>query len=223
MSSPSGVRSSRVLQLEGDDRCPASETGNGCRLGRCPGRHVGEPYVPDLARGYQVIEGAKGLVHRRYRVEVVQPVDVDVVGLQAAQRILQLLDDGLAAGAAPIRVTAIEIPEELGAEHDPVTQARTAGQVLADDYLGMAVGVHVGRVDRVAAPVKISGQDRFGLPRAAPPAQVLAEGHRPERERAETKTTAAERQVRGQRHETPLNKGDLGCFHSIRNRLSPLD
>lgn len=127
-----------------------------------------------------------------------QPADVDVVGPQPAQRVLQLLDDRLAAGAAAVRIAGTEVPEELGAEHDLVADARPAGKVVADDDLGVAVGVDVGRVHRVATLIQVGRQDLRRLLRAGTPAEILTERHRAERERADAQAAAAERHIGSQ-------------------------
>ena len=186
----------RVLQLERGDRGPAAELGDGGGLGDLPGGQVGQADVPDLARGDQVVQGAQGFLDRGHRVVVVQPVQVHVVGLQPPQRVLQLLDDALAPGAAAVRVTGIQVAEELGPEHHPVPPVRVRAEVVPDDLFRVPAGVDVGRVDRVAAPVQVRGQDVGRLRRAGAPAVVVAEGHRAQRERAHPQARPAQGHVR---------------------------
>jgi hypothetical protein len=72
-------------------------------------------------------------------------IQVDVVGLQPPQRVFDLGDDPPARCAPPVRSLSHGIGE-LGREHDVVPAAL---QRLADDLLGLAEGIHVGRVDQV--------------------------------------------------------------------------
>ena len=102
-----------------------------------------------------------------------QPVEVDVVGLQAAQRLLELGDERLAAGAAAVGVSGMEVAEELGAEHDTLAQPGPRGEEAAEDLLGVPVGVDVRGVDDVAAAVEIPGENRLGGLGVSAPAPVL--------------------------------------------------
>src|SRR5580704_14612959 len=52
------------------------------------------------------------------------------------------------------------------------------GEEVADDLLGVSVGVDVGGVDDVAAAVEILSENCLGSLGASAPAPVLAEGHR---------------------------------------------
>lgn len=200
INSPPRCARAGVLQLQRDDRRPPAETRDGGRLGSSPRRHVGESDVTDLPVADQVIQCAERLLDRRGRVEIVQPVDVDVVGLQTPQRVLQLLHDRLPAGSAAVWVVLVQVAEELRPDHDPVAQRGPAREVVADDLLGVAVGVDVGGVDRVAAPAQIGSQDVRGLLWAAAPTVILTEGHRAQREGADAQTRAAERDVGIERH-----------------------
>jgi AraC-like DNA-binding protein len=102
----------RVLELQGSDGRPATEVGDRLGLGGHPRRDIGQADVADLAGGDEVIERAQRLLDQGTAVPVVQPVESDVVGLQAAPRLLQLGDERLAAGAAAIRVSGMEVAEE---------------------------------------------------------------------------------------------------------------
>jgi hypothetical protein len=71
----------------------------------------------------------------------------------------------------------VEVGEELGADHDPVAQTRSGLEEVADDLLGVTVGVDVGRVDEVAAAFEVVREQRLGVRRGHAPAAVLAERH----------------------------------------------
>jgi hypothetical protein len=177
-----------------------------------PRRHVREADVADLAGGDQIVERSQCLVDRGAAIPAMQPVEVDVVGLQPPQRLLKLGDERLAAGAAPVRVAGVEVGEELRAERDAFAPAGLGGEELADDLLGVAVGVDVGGVDDVAAAVEVLGEHRLGGLGARAPAVVLAEGHGAQRERADAQARAAERDVGVEEVMAPRHHGGLtGC------------
>ena len=114
----------RVLQLEGGDRRPAAQPGDGLRLAGHPRGYVGEPEVADLAVADEVIEYSQRFLQRREAVPVVQPQQVEVVGLQAPHRLLDLSDHGFATGVAAVGVADVQVPAELRPEHEAVPAPR---------------------------------------------------------------------------------------------------
>ena len=115
-------------------------------------------------------------------------VEVDPVGLQAAQAVLDGLDDPAARVAPVVRVVA-HLAVHLAGEHDPVALA--AGEGLADDLLRLALRVHVGGVDEVDPRVErpVDDPDRLVVVGVAP----RAEHHRPEAHRSHLHSGPAER------------------------------
>ena len=82
-----------VLHLGGDGCLQTAVVGDPQGLGDLPGGMVGQADVADLALPDQIVVGRQGLLQRRVRVGIVGVVEVDVVGLQAAQARLDLTDD----------------------------------------------------------------------------------------------------------------------------------
>ena len=76
-------------------------------------------------------------------------VQVDVVGAEAAQAVLDLLHDPPPRGPSLVGVVTHGC-HELGSQHHTVAPALEG---LADDLLGLAERVHVGGVDEVDARV----------------------------------------------------------------------
>ena len=111
------------------------------------------------------------------RIEAVDLVEVDPVGVQPPQRVLDRADDPAARVAPLVRVLAHRVVE-LGREDDVVAPA--AGERLADDLLGLALPVDVGGVDEVDAGVerRVDDADRLVVVGVAP----RAEHHRAEAE-----------------------------------------
>jgi hypothetical protein len=56
---------------------------NGLRFRDLPGRKIRKADVADLARGHEVVEPAQRFLDRRAAIPDMQPVDVDIVGLEA--------------------------------------------------------------------------------------------------------------------------------------------
>jgi hypothetical protein len=138
--------------------------------------------VAELAGADEVGERAEGLVEVDGRVPAVDLVEVEVVGAEAAQRVLDRDHDPAAGAAAVVRVV-VEGHEELRREHDVVA---ASGEGLADDDLGLALGVDVGGVDEVDPGVQrpVDGLDAFVVVLGAP----LAEHHGAEAQLADTWT-----------------------------------
>jgi hypothetical protein len=103
-------------------------------------------------------------------------VEVDPVGAEPPQRVLDRPDDPAPRAAAAVRVLAHR-HEELGREHDVVAPAL---ERLADDLLRLAGGVDVGGVDEVDAGAEraVDDADRVIVIGVAPG----AEHHRAEAE-----------------------------------------
>ena len=89
------------------------------------GPPFGDAHVEHLALADQVVEGAQGLLQRGLVVVAVRLVQVDVVGLQPAQRAVRGLHDVLAGQAAVVGARPGR-PEDLGADLDATRGARRA-------------------------------------------------------------------------------------------------
>ena len=104
------------------------------RLGDLPGREVAHRRVADLALRDQVVQGAERVLDGRVLVEVVQEIEVQVVGAQPLQAPLHLVHDG--GPGVPPRQRALPHREvDLGGQDDLVA---LAGDQLAQDPLRVA-------------------------------------------------------------------------------------
>ncbi len=106
-----------------------------------------------------------------------QPVQIDVVGLQTPKRVFTLPNDSFAARAACIGITRIQVAAELGGEHQPVAPRFVAPNVIANDLFRVALGVKVGGVEEVAAEFGVTVDDLLRLFDARAPAEIFAESH----------------------------------------------
>lgn len=121
------------------------------RLGAChvPGRHVREPEVTDFSFAHEVVQCGDDFFNWSDRIPGMQPIKVDVVGLQPAQGAVQRAVNILAPISAGVRVSGFGIERKLCCQYDAVTQI-ALGEKLADHLLAFAAGVSVGGVDEVS-------------------------------------------------------------------------
>ena len=104
-----------------------------------------------------VVEGLESLLDGGVRVPAVDLVEVDVVGAEAAEAVVDLGHDGLARQAHGVAALAHRAPE-LGGDDDLVAVGHV-GQGPPDDLLAGAVGVDVGGVEEVDAGVEGLGDE----------------------------------------------------------------
>ena len=139
------------------------------------------PDVAHLAGADQVVERAQRLVDRHGRLRAVDLVEVDIVGLQAAQRGLALGDDVAAIVAGGQDVVVVHAAVYLGRQHDPVALA-VALERLADDLLAAATIVDVGRIQKVdprssaRSMMAIDSSSGVGTPKFIQPRQSMLTG-----------------------------------------------
>jgi hypothetical protein len=181
-----GSRQDRVRRLLGDRTYVPALARDVLRLDELRGQERRGPDVADLPGVHEVAERSQGLVDVGVGLGPVHLVEVDPLGLQPAQAVLDLLDDPAARVAEPVDVVS-HAPVELRGQDDVVA---TPAQGLADDDLGLAVRVHVGGVDQVDAGVEraLDDADALGVVGVA----VAPEHHRAERQRADLEAGAAE-------------------------------
>lgn len=173
-----GAAQQGVFDLDGGHLRPAPQFRDGRHAGYRPGGGVRQPDATDLPGSDQVVRGRERLVQRGVPIPVVLPVQVDVVGAQAAQRALDLLHDRFAAGTAAVRVAGEHATRESGRDHQPVAQSSVLVLVRADGLLGAASVVDVGGVDEVAAGSEVAVQEGGGRLVVGAPVGV-AEGQSP--------------------------------------------
>ena len=150
------------------------------RLDDLAARERGGADVADLALVHEVAERRQRLLDVGARIGAVDLVEVDPVGAQPPQRVLDRAHDPAARAALLVGVLAHRAVE-LGGEDDVVAPA--AGERLADDLLGLALPVDVGGVDEVDPGVerRVDDPDRLVVIGVAP----RAEHHRAEAELAD--------------------------------------
>src|SRR5258705_1607444 len=174
---------------------------------------VGDADVADLAGAHQVLERRHRFLDRRVHVPVVQPIEIDVVGLEAAQRILAGRDNVLAARSTAVGVSRIEVAAELRRDDEAVAPGGVASEMIADDLLGVAFRVEVRGVDEVAAKLDEAVDDSLRLLDAGTPAEIFPEGHPAKANRAEAEAGAPERHIVVERH--TYSRSELLCLQDM--------
>ena len=145
---PSGEH--RVRRLLGAEAKQAAAIGHVLGFDDLLGGKRRAPERPDLALVHEVGERGQRLLDVSMRVGPVHLVQVDPVGPQPAQAVLDGRLQPPPRVAAAVRSVA-HLKVALGGEHD---LGPPPAQRLPDDRLGLAVGVHVGRVDEVDPAVE---------------------------------------------------------------------
>ena len=166
-------------------------------LGELPGVHRGRAEVADLAGLDQVVQGLQGLLQRCRVVIAVNLVEVDVVGAEPPQAVVDLGHDRLAGQAPPVRPRPHRVAQ-LGGNHD-VVAVREVTERAAEDLLAGAVRVQVGGVEEVDASLEGMLDERaagFLVQRPDRVAAVgIAVGHRADGDRGHVQAGSAKLDV----------------------------
>ena len=126
---------------------PAVEPRDVDRLGELPGMHRGGADIAGLAGLHHVMQRLQRFLDRRRVVEAVDLVEIDIIGAEPAQAVVDLVEDRLARQAGAVRAGAHAV-EHLGGEHDVLAP----GEILdgaADDLLRGAVRIDIGGIEEI--------------------------------------------------------------------------
>lgn len=108
-----------VVVLHGNKTAPAIELLQVQGLGELPGVHGRSAEIAHLAGLHQVVQRLQGFLPRSGVVIAMDLVQVDVVGAQALERMVDFLHDRLARQAAAVRAQAHGVAQ-LGRDDDRV-------------------------------------------------------------------------------------------------------
>jgi hypothetical protein len=153
------------------------------------GRERRRSEVAHLALPHEIGQRRQRVVEIGVRVRTVHLVEVDVVGAQPAEAVLDGPDDPPAGVALLVGVLA-HGPVELGGEHYVVAPT---GEGLPDDLLGLTGRVDVRGVDEVDAGIEGPVDDADAL--LAGTIADAAEHHGAEAQRADLDPGGAERAI----------------------------
>ena len=207
------ARDERIFELHRDRPGHTPLDGDRRGLHRQPRRHVGQAVIADLAGTHEVAKRLDDLLDGGHAVPDVHPVQVDVVGAQPLERGIERAVDVLGASPACVRVATADLGRrqrarravegELGGKDDLIARA-AVGDEPADQRLALAAGIDVGGVDEIAAGITIGIEDRPRCRLVRAPF-AMTEGHRPQGERTDDETGAAERAEVGEGHDVMLS------------------
>jgi hypothetical protein len=181
------AREQAVGRLLADEALEPALARRPLRLDDLRRRERGGADVADLALVDEVRQRAQRLLDVGVRLGTMDLVEVDPVGLEPPQGVLDLADDPAPRVAELVGVVAHRAVH-LGREHDVVA---APGERLADDLLRLAARVDVGGVDEVDPGVEgaVDDLDALVVVRVAP----APEHHRAEAQRGHLDAGAGER------------------------------
>jgi hypothetical protein len=114
-----------------------------------------------------------------------QPVEVDIVTLQTAQRAMQGSIDVFAAISASIGIASFRIEGEFRGQNHTIAKC-PLGNKLSHQFFAFASGVSVGRIDEIAALLDVAIEQTSGDTLLGSPPPLGAKGHGAEREGTNT-------------------------------------
>ncbi len=131
----------------------------------------------------EIRQSPEALFDGRGRIETVQLVQIEVIQLHAGEACSGAVHDVGPRRAALIGLRT-DLTEDFGRDDDFIARYAQILQALARDPFGIAVRIHVGRVDEVDPGFEGTSEQGVGfglLDRAdAAPDSAAAEGHRTE-------------------------------------------
>ena len=113
---------------------------------------VGAADVADFALLDEGVEGAKDLFDWGDGVVAVDLVEVDVIGLEAAEAVVDGVHD-VSAGGADVVGARAHAAEDFGGDDDVFAGDVEVAEGLAEGLFALALGVDVGCVEEVDAGV----------------------------------------------------------------------
>jgi hypothetical protein len=108
------------------------------RLDDLPGREVGTADIAHLALADEIVERAQRLVDRRHSIGAVELVEIDPVGAQPSQGVLDGRHDPASRAALAVQIL-VQHRAEFGRKHDVLPPR---AEDLADELLGAAAFAH---------------------------------------------------------------------------------
>jgi hypothetical protein len=194
-----GALQQAVFDLQGHQRRAAVLAREGLRQRTDPRRMVAQADVPHLALPHQLLHPAHQFLDGGVAIPEVAPQEVDVVGLQAPQRVVHGVHHGLRAASAAVGIHGPEVAAELGGDDHAIAMAGAGSgpEVVPEDLLAVSLGVDVGRVDEVPAELEVAGDHRVARGDIGAEAPFMAEGHRTKADRMDAEAASAKRDVVG--------------------------
>ena len=166
-----GAAQDAVFVLRGDEPMQIGAARGLVGLDQLPAGEIGVADMADLALPDQIVERAQRLLDRYRRIGMVQLIEIDPIGLQAAQARLDRHHD-VAAGCTLARALVIHRRPELGGEDDVLPPGPE--NLAKQRFRSAAPAVAVGRVEQRDAEVERLVDDGAGLFEIAADAEIVA-------------------------------------------------
>ena len=151
-----------VVVLHRDEPRPAVPLRDMQRLRELIRVHARRADVARLAALHDVVQRFDRLLDRRVVVPAMDLIQIDVVGAEAAQRVVDRFHDVFARQAAVVRLVVPDREEDLRGDDDLVA-LREIAKRAADDLLAHAVRIHVRGVEEVDARLERFADERPAL------------------------------------------------------------
>src|SRR5580704_17545175 len=145
------------MVLHGHEAGPAAEVGEIERLGELPGVHGRGTDVADLAGLHSIVERFEGFFDRSFVIPAMGLVEVDVVGLQAAEALVEFMEDGFARETAAVGFIAHDAVD-LGGDDDGFAAGVGLEEVAQNDF-AVAARIDIGCIEEVDAEVEGLAQE----------------------------------------------------------------
>src|SRR5579859_7843823 len=178
-----------IFQLQGDQGLRGIFFGQRIGPGNVPGGSIRKPVVQNLPLAHEVAERGNHFFDWSDSIPSMQPVEIDVVRFQAAERAFQGTINILAAIASSVGIGRIGIERELGGQHDAITQATLANK-FSQQLFALAAGVSISGVKEISSRLKIMIEQRARDGFFGSPTPFGAESHGTEAERANSEPRA---------------------------------
>src|SRR5205814_424833 len=151
-----------VVVLHGHERGPLVQPRDVARLGELPGVHAGRADVAGFSGAYDVLQRTHRLLDGGVVVPAVDLVQVDVVGTEPAQRVVDGTEDVLARQALVVRAVPGR-PVHLGRQHVVVATREQFAEQPPGDLFADAARVRVGCVEECDSLLDGAPDDGFAL------------------------------------------------------------
>lgn len=182
-----------VMILHGDEFRAAGFVGGVLEFGQLPGVHGTGAEIECFAGADDVVEPVHDLVDWGVVVVTVDLVEIDVVGLEATETVVDGVVEVLAAETFVVEIIAHGVVE-FGGDDDLVAGDAEGFDGAAEDFFTDAEGVHVGGVEEVDAEIPGFGDegDAVGFFEDPLPPLLGTVGHHAEAEAGDFEAGGAE-------------------------------
>ena len=177
----------RIFYLQADERSPAVGLRQQMRMRHLPGRRIGNAEITQLPRLNEIVERLEHFFQRRPYIPIVQPIEIEIIGAQPSESLLETGNDGFTAERF-----AMSLDIEFGGDDKTIASDRILRDIAADNRLATRFGGSITGIEIIATEFEIARQDGIGLIFMRLSAETLVESHGAKRKRTDAQRRAAE-------------------------------